>query len=204
NGALIRDHESGRDLLSHQLPRGVLRRAWDVFAHAPVHPLFYRDDQLYCVTETLPIRRYCDDEGLRLNEIPNPEEFLALGAFIKTLFIGHPDSLGILREELEPVVGEGARLLRTRLDYLELIPAEASKGAALRHLAEHLGVRLERVIAVGDQENDREMIEAAGFGIAMPHAPDFVRAVADRVAPGPEKGGLLTLLRELLPEHFAR
>jgi len=57
-----------------------------------------------------------------------------------------------------------ARLVMTRTDYLELIPAAASKGVALRHLCEHLDVPLGRTIAVGDQENDLEMIEAAGLG----------------------------------------
>lgn len=203
NGALVRDPETGENLLSLSLPRGVLRRAWDVFAHAPVHPLFYRDDTLYCVAETWAVKQYCDQENLRAEVIPDPEDFLSLGAFVKSLLIGHPDVLPTVRAELEPVVGSEARLLRTQPTYLELVPPEASKGAALTRLAGHLGVPLERVIAVGDQENDREMLEAAGLGIAMPHAPDFVRAAADRVAPPPSQGGLLALLRELLPRHFA-
>jgi hydroxymethylpyrimidine pyrophosphatase-like HAD family hydrolase len=84
-----------------------------------------------------------------------------------------------------------------------MIPAAASKGVALRHLCEHLGVPLERTIAVGDQENDLEMIEAAGLGVAMPSAPERVRALADRVAPGAREGGLLALFRELMPTYFA-
>lgn len=51
NGALVRDHEGGRDLLTLTLPRGILWRVHDVIAHAPVDPLFYRDDQLYCLAE---------------------------------------------------------------------------------------------------------------------------------------------------------
>lgn len=202
NGALIRDPLSGEDLLSLTLPRGVLRHAYPVLAHAPVHPLFYRDDRLYCLDESLPIRSYCDEEGLRVEVVPDPEDFLGLGAFVKSLMIGHPDALPIIREALEGVVGEGAKLLRTRSNYLEVVPAAASKGAALAELARHLGVDLERVIAVGDQENDVEMLQTAGMGVAMPHAPDFVRASADRVAPPPESGGLLALFHELLPDYF--
>jgi hypothetical protein len=56
---------------------------------------------------------------------------------------------------------------------------------------------------VGDQENDLEMIRAAGLGVAMPQAPDFVRQAAARVAPPPRAGGLVALLREVLPERFA-
>jgi hydroxymethylpyrimidine pyrophosphatase-like HAD family hydrolase len=96
-----------------------------------------------------------------------------------------------------------ARLVMTRTDYLEMIPAGASKGVALRHLCDHLGVPLARAIAVGDQENDLEMLEAAGLGVAMPDAPARVRAAAGRGAPPAREGGLVALFRELMPEHFA-
>ena len=92
--------------------------------------------------------------------------------------------------------------MRTADCYLELLPGAATKGAALACLAAHLGMALDRVAAVGDQDNDLEMIRAAGLGIAMPHAPDEVRAAADRVAHPPGAGGLLRTLAELLPEFF--
>ena len=203
NGALVRDHVAGRDLLVETLPRGILARAFEVFAHAPVHPLFYRDDQLYCLQRTFPVQEYAEHQDLRLEVVPEPDAFLRLGAFVKALFIGHPADLPTVRRELEDVAGDTARLVMTRTDYLEMIPAAASKGAALRHLATHLGVPMDRIVAVGDQENDLEMIQAAGCGVAMPGAPERVRAAADRVAPTAAEGGLLRLLQELLPAHFA-
>ena len=202
NGALVRDHEEGRDLFSVTLPRGLLGRAYEVFANAPIHPLFYRDDRLYCLEETFPVLEYAGDQHLRVEPIPDPEDFLRLGGFVKGLFIGHPATLPVVRGELEPVARPDARLVMTRTDYLEMIPATASKGVALRHLCEHLGIPPSRVIAVGDQENDLEMIEAAGLGVAMPDAPERVRTAAGRVAPSPRDGGLLSLFRELMPEHF--
>jgi len=138
-----------------------------------------------------------------LEVIDAPEDFLRLGGFAKTLFIGHPACLPIVRADLSGIVGEGARLVATRRDYLEIIPAGATKGTALRVLAEHLGIPLEETIAVGDQENDLEMIEAAGLGIAMPQAPEGVRKAARQVAPSDAEGGLLALFREILPQHFA-
>lgn len=201
NGAVVRGG-TGPDLVSLTLPRGVLRRAWTMISQAPVHPIFYRDDRLFCAERTLPVRRYCEEEGLTVDVIDDPE-FLGLGAFIKSLLIGHPRDLDIVREELTPIVAEHARLVRTRRDYLEIIPVEASKGAALAQLVAHLGVPIERVVAVGDQENDLEMLRAAGVGVAMPHAPEPVRRAADRVAPAAAEGGLLRVLGELFPGHFA-
>lgn len=203
NGALIRDPQDGRDLLSLTLPRGLLREAYEVFCHAPVHPLFYRDDRVYCLERTHPVQQYGEEQGLTADVVPDATSFLTLGAFVKALFMAHPATLALLRPELEAVAGPRARLVMTRTDYLELLPADASKGAALRCLAEHLGVPLTRVVAVGDQENDRDMLMVAGLGIAMPQAPAHVREAADRVAPLPRDGGMLGLLREVLPSYFS-
>jgi Cof subfamily protein (haloacid dehalogenase superfamily) len=203
NGALVRDHEGGRDLLSLTLPRGILWQAHEVIAHAPVDPLFYRDDQLYCLAESFAVRRCAEEERVPLEVIDAPGDFLRMGGFAKTLLVGHPAVLPTVRAELEAVLGDAARLVMTRTNYLEILPAVASKGAAIRFLAAHLNVPLVETIGVGDQENDLEMIEAAGLGIAMSCAPETVRRVAGRVAPSDEQGGLLALFTEILPQYFA-
>jgi hypothetical protein len=202
NGAVVRGADGTPDLVSLTLPRGVLHRAWTVFSQAPVHPVFYRDDRLFCIAHTLAVRRYCEEEGLRVDVVDDPGQFLALGGFIKSLLIGHPKDLDIVRKELTPSVAEHGRLVRTRGDYLEIIPVGASKGAAMARLTAYLGVPIERVVAVGDQENDVEMLREAGLGVAMPHAPEVVRRAAARIAPAASEGGLLRLFRELFPDRF--
>ena len=63
----------------------------------------------------------------------------------------------------------------------EISPLGVDKGAALTAMCEKLGVDISRAIAVGDQGNDLTMIRAAGLGVAMGNAPDFVKAFADAV-----------------------
>ena len=203
NGALVRDPVTERDLLSLEIPPGLPWKIYQSFAHAPVHPLFYRDDRLYCLGVTPPIAAYCRERRLTPDTVTDPEPFLRLGSFVKCLFIGRPADLGPLREEIASQLGTEARLVHSRPDQLDLLPAAASKGAALRFLARHLGIPLSRVIAVGDEENDLEMLRESGLGIAMAHAPEEVRAAADRVAPSADAAGLLGLLTELCPERFA-
>jgi hypothetical protein len=55
--------------------------------------------------------------------------------------------------------------------YLEILPPGVSKGTALQAMIETLGVPASATIAVGDNWNDLEMIEAAGLGVAMGSAP---------------------------------
>ena len=80
----------------------------------------------------------------------------------------------------------GVILSRSTLvgDYwcMEIVPAGVSKAKALAFLGERYGIGAERMIAIGDNFNDLDMIEYAGLGVAMGNAPDAVRRAADLVA----------------------
>ncbi|MHA7773665.1 HAD-IIB family hydrolase [Roseibium sp. M-1] len=53
---------------------------------------------------------------------------------------------------------------------LDILAPGAGKDAAMRHLAEHLGIPLERTVAAGDSGNDLAFFEAAGHAIAVGNA----------------------------------
>ena len=61
---------------------------------------------------------------------------------------------------------------------LEFMKRENSKGAAVRRLADKLGSKL--IVAVGDYENDIEMLKAADISYAVENAIDEVKRIADR------------------------
>ena len=90
-------------------------------------------------------------------------------------------------------------------DYLcEIGHPDGSKGAALQHLADSLGVKREEVIAVGDSPNDVDMIQWAGLGVAMGNAPDKVKSSADHVTLPASGHGVALLLETLLSENRFR
>ena len=87
-------------------------------------------------------------------------------------------------------------------DYLcEIGHPDGSKGAALEHLAESLGVKREEVVAVGDSPNDVDMIQWAGLGVAMGNASDKVKASADQVTLPASDQGFAILLESLLSQN---
>jgi Cof subfamily protein (haloacid dehalogenase superfamily) len=63
-------------------------------------------------------------------------------------------------------------------EYLEFTAPGVHKGRAVRWLARRLGVKMDRVLAIGDQLNDLELLAAVGYGVAMGGAPDEVSAAA--------------------------
>lgn len=82
---------------------------------------------------------------------------------------------------------------------LEMVAAGCSKAKALVYLTARHGIGMDRVMAVGDQLNDLEMLEAVGLGVAMGNAVPLVRERAGAVvATNDEDGVADALLRFVL------
>lgn len=51
--------------------------------------------------------------------------------------------------------------------YTEIVNKDVNKWTAIKKLIEHLGIQEKDVIAIGDNVNDKEMVENAGMGVAV-------------------------------------
>lgn len=91
-----------------------------------------------------------------------------------------------------------ARWVRTARPFYEAVPAAATKASGLRRLAAAWGVPRQAVVAIGDSDNDLELLRWAGLGIAMGQAPAHVRAAADRVTAANDEDGVAQAVTELL------
>ncbi len=74
--------------------------------------------------------------------------------------------------------------------WLDLAPAGVSKASGLDFLCRKLGIDQSDVLAVGDGNNDLEMIQWAGRGVAMGHAPEALKQIADATTASIEDDGL--------------
>lgn len=81
--------------------------------------------------------------------------------------------------------------------FLEFVAPGVSKGAAVRWMARRNGIPLSRMLAIGDQLNDLEMLCAVGHGAAMPSAPAAVIAAARYVAPTLADEGAAVMIERL-------
>jgi Cof subfamily protein (haloacid dehalogenase superfamily) len=96
-----------------------------------------------------------------------------------------------LRWQLETQLNGAARLMQAGImDMVEVLPPGASKARALKALLAELGVAPEHVLAVGDGENDIELIQMAGVGVAMGNAADALKQAADYVVADNDADGV--------------
>jgi Cof subfamily protein (haloacid dehalogenase superfamily) len=114
----------------------------------------------------------------------------------------------------ESILADGRRRFAGRAEvtishprFLEFLAPGVSKLVGVRHLARRARVPLGRVLAIGDQFNDLEMIAGVGHGAAMPTAPDLVRLAGRYVAAPLDEEGTAQLIEQLVlaaPETAAR
>lgn len=64
---------------------------------------------------------------------------------------------------------------------LEMSPANITKGSGLVELCEFLNIDLSKSVAIGDADNDREILQTAGLSVAMGNASDEIKRLADFV-----------------------
>lgn len=89
--------------------------------------------------------------------------------------------------------------------YLEITAPGISKGWALAKLAEHLGIGMEAVVAIGDNLNDHSMIQAAGLGVVMGNGHSLLKEVAGEVTASNDQDGVAAAIHQLiLPASAAK
>jgi len=98
-------------------------------------------------------------------------------------------------------ISDGIKTCHTLPILLEVLPEGVSKGTALRELLQHFNYPREAVIAFGDGNNDIEMIEFAGIGVAMGNATPELKKVADVTVLSNNEEGPAQFLKKVFNLH---
>jgi len=75
-----------------------------------------------------------------------------------------------------------------------VVDSRVSKGRALRHLARHFRIDIAHTMAIGDSENDIDMLREAAVGVAVSGADRDVQAVADYIVASNDDDGVAEAL----------
>lgn len=116
----------------------------------------------------------------------------------KLLFLNDEATTDRVFPKLQTRFSSSMQVVRSSTRRVELTHIETSKGAAAAWLAERWNIPREQVIAIGDQDNDRSMIEWAGMGVAMGNAVESVKALAGFVAPSVDEDGAVVAIERFV------
>ena len=196
-GAVVAEPVSGRWLRHVPIPLELARETIAAVNDEGFGLNCYVDDELYVAEITPEARRYADFQNLELHPVGDLLEWLDRRP-TKLVVIGDPDALdGLKQKVLERFAGR-LYIAKSLPYFLEFAAPDVTKAVGLAFLAEQLGFTRERTVAFGDGENDIELVDWAGYGVAVENAHDRVKEVADFVCPSVDEEGVAQVLEAYL------
>ncbi len=82
------------------------------------------------------------------------------------------------------------------------LPPGVTKASGLAPALEELGIPPERVVGVGDAENDHAFLQMCGLSVAVANALPAVKATADVVTTGARGSGVVELIERMLADDL--
>jgi hydroxymethylpyrimidine pyrophosphatase-like HAD family hydrolase len=196
-GAAVVDPTTGQFLLHKPIELAVAREAIVALAERGFSPNVYVDDRLYVAQETEYSRAYSQFQHLPVTEVGDLLAWLQQPP-TKLVQVADPPVLADLRPGLERQFG-GRMFVTTSLPYmLELGNPTVTKGSGMAFVAKLLGLDLDHVVAFGDGENDVELLDVAGFGVAIETGHPRLLAIADMTCAGPDGEGVAGVIDAVL------
>jgi Cof subfamily protein (haloacid dehalogenase superfamily) len=196
-GAVVAEPVSGKWLRHVPIPLVLARETIAAVQEEGFGLNCYVGDELYVAAITPEARRYADFQHLQLHEVGDLLAWLD-DPPTKLVVIGDAEVLdGLKRRMIDRF--DGRLYISKSLPYfLEFAAPEVTKAAGLDFLSERLGFTSDRTVAFGDGENDIELVEWAGYGVAVANADERVKEAAAFVCPSVDDEGVAQVLEAFL------
>jgi Cof subfamily protein (haloacid dehalogenase superfamily) len=179
NGAMVYDTNSQEVLYKTTMPDDLKPIVKRILAEYPETCCeINMHGKAYVFNPNDIVREQLEREGLEVEEatlenIP--------GGWLKILFLDKHETLERIKADLEQLNRTDLNIVFSEHELLDIMEKSASKGAALNKLKSIYGGNWRRLVAVGDNDNDLEMIQAADIGIAVGNATPAVRNASDYI-----------------------
>jgi Cof subfamily protein (haloacid dehalogenase superfamily) len=200
NGVLLKDLRSGDTLASWYLEPDLYSEALSLM-RSVAPPLVYIDSadpdvDIVCepAEHAHPFQaEYLSDNTAVTRTLRSLDEG-PRESVVMLSCMAHADALGPLRERVEAKLAGRVRtnfLMNKNYQghILEIVSKQSGKWIALEQLARQHDIDPQEILAIGDDENDAEMIAGAGIGVAMGNAVPAVLDVADHQTDSNEDDG---------------
>ena len=189
NGALIKS-SSGEELHAQYMNEADVLALIDFFAAHGWHLQSYSGDVLYVPERNDEVKFYetvikvtsveVGWDGLRAR-VKNVPKLLTVS--------DTPEEALHRLNEATKIFGDQVEITRSAPLFTEFMALGVSKASAIKILADKYGVDIAEVMAIGDSENDLQMLTSVGVGVAMGNAVESVKAACPRITDTCENDG---------------
>lgn len=195
NGAEIFDFVGDRYHQQYPLDGDLVKEIIEANLDMGANPILYIEDKM--------LTAYKDEYNERVKSFLNVEIVDNIFDYIqnthaKVIFSVDPkDSEKIISYHQE-VSKNRYNAFRSQKELVEFMDPRVNKEVGLEWFCSYHNISLDDVMSFGDNDNDYELVRAAGTGVAMGNATDYVKSVADHIAKSNDEQGVYHFLMEYL------
>jgi Cof subfamily protein (haloacid dehalogenase superfamily) len=196
-GAMVADPQTGEWLFHDPMPVELAREVIAACRTRDQHCNVYVDDELYVDELNLYALEYARHAKLEAHPVGDLERWLTRPT-TKVVVVGEPELLDALQIELREIFAGRVFIAKSLPFFLEVAQPEVSKGSALHWVCRRLGLDPAHVVGFGDGANDLELLQEAGFGVAVANADPLLMEHAQAIVPSVEEDGVARFLESLV------
>lgn len=199
NGAFVQDNHTNKVVAELSLTYDDLVYLYDlsIELNTPMH--FFDAKKVYTpntdISEYTVLESYLTKVPLSYCKISDVPSNISIP---KIMFIDQPENLSRTIQALPEDLNKQYTIVKSAPHFLEFVHPNASKGNAVKKLAEQLGIKREEVMCIGDNGNDLSMIQYAGCGVAMGNAIPEVKAAANFQTKSNNESGVAYAIEKLV------
>lgn len=208
-GTIIQDSATGELIYEDEMPEQLLDKLIEEIIRERQQPVLYLSPAADCELLTGPMEHDGESVALYLGRQTSVRrlqysELSQAGHVLSVAVFQNDDVLRPLYSRLSgwptcrTLLWEPDPLFPDTMYLLDVVNAGCSKAKALAHLAGSYGIRVDEIMAIGDQINDVEMIESVGLGVAMGNAIEPVRSRARVVVSSNQEDGVAEALHKFV------
>lgn len=193
-GSMIRDEKE--ICFEQNVPKAIAAEIIKHIRSYNAHTNLYLRDRLIVEDDDKYIKEYAGDRGLKYEVV---DDLLDVVNDATKLLAIHEnaDLVTKIRDDMKLIYPD-LNIVKSTDYYCEFVNRNADKGIAIKFLAEKWGIQTDEVLAIGDQDNDIQMLEVAGIGVAMGNGSPNIKKIADHICPTVQEYGFKTAMEEFV------
>ena len=209
NGAQVRDLETNETFVMEMIEKPALKEVLDFMEEENIIFKAFSMDTMYHTKNIdksfLEMATKAGLHGKAENALMKQVEMtideIVKEDIIKVIVTHDSDKAYLTEVQKKLFIMEELHIARSAETCVDMAKKGVSKGGALKVLAQRLGLQPEEIVAIGDGENDKEMLQYAGFSVAMGNAPQELKDIADMVTGTSTEAGLGKALWKIFKEQ---
>ncbi|MBS4456962.1 Cof-type HAD-IIB family hydrolase [Tuanshanicoccus lijuaniae] len=167
---------------------------------ADIQIVAFDRDHLFLIEDEIPSESVIKDaQTLQTAITPiSRADFLQLDNILKMMVLGPKEVLDEWANGISDTLREQFSVVRSQPVIIEFLSPNTNKATALKQLSQSLGIDVTDVMAIGDEQNDIEMLKWAHHSVAMGNASDEIKALTRYTTSTNNEAGVAAIINRLI------